>query len=33
MGSLKGYEALIAGIGEPARKHMAALRNTLSSRA
>jgi hypothetical protein len=33
VGSLKGYEALIAGIGEPARKHLAALRNTLSSRA
>jgi hypothetical protein len=33
MGSLKGYESLIAGIGEPARKHLAALRNTLSSQA
>lgn len=29
--SLKGYEAMIAHLGEPARKHMAELRRVLSS--
>ena len=31
LASLKGYESMIAGIGEPARQHIAALRSTLSS--
>ena len=31
LASLKGYESMIAGIGEPAHQHMAALRSALSS--
>lgn len=31
LASLKGYEAMTAHLGEPARKHMAELRNVLSS--
>lgn len=31
LGSLKGYESLIAPVGEPARKHLAELRTLMSS--
>ena len=31
LASLKGYESLIGGVGEPARKHLAELRAALSS--
>lgn len=31
MGSLEGYEALVAPLGEPARRHLAELRQTLTT--
>ena len=32
LGSLDGYEALVAPLGEPARRHLAELRQTLTTR-